>query len=237
VIAGQVLCAIACPFLYNAPAKVTSNWFAESERAVATMVGTCSSFFGISLGFIVPALFVSKYDFAAAQSPEAMAKLAGQVTWMFTCIAVFSAFVSLLVLVVFRSKPEILQDDPLGWVERQFEKKTCQALSKLQSNLDYWLAAVALSMISMFTYLVSSVSGQIILSYGIDDEQFISWLGTCFNNCGIVGSVLCACILRGYQSLPSLRRAALTSAFLTLAAWFYFIFACVSQSKAQMVLS
>jgi len=61
VIVGQTFCAISCPFLYNAPAKVTSNWFAEKERAVATMVGTLSSFVGLSLGFVVPVLIISPY--------------------------------------------------------------------------------------------------------------------------------------------------------------------------------
>ena len=62
VIIGQTLCAFSCSFLYNAPAKVTSNWFAEKERALATMIGTLSNFVGLSLGFIVPVAFVSNYD-------------------------------------------------------------------------------------------------------------------------------------------------------------------------------
>ena len=62
VLIGQTICAIAQPCLYNAPAKVTSNWFAEEERTLATMIGTCANIFGISLGFLLPALFVDAYD-------------------------------------------------------------------------------------------------------------------------------------------------------------------------------
>jgi len=46
----------------NAPAKMTSNWFAESERAYTTMIGTAAVIFGIMLGFFMPAVFVSEYD-------------------------------------------------------------------------------------------------------------------------------------------------------------------------------
>ena len=39
-LAGQIIIAIGQPFLYNAPAVVTTNWFPQKERAMSTMVGT-----------------------------------------------------------------------------------------------------------------------------------------------------------------------------------------------------
>jgi len=46
----------------NAPAKLTTNWFPESERAFATMVGTNCIISGIVIGFVFPAVFVSHFD-------------------------------------------------------------------------------------------------------------------------------------------------------------------------------
>jgi len=40
--------------LYNAPAKVTTNWFSEKERAIATMIGTNANIFGVLIGCYVP---------------------------------------------------------------------------------------------------------------------------------------------------------------------------------------
>lgn len=57
---------MSCPFIYNAPAKVTSNWFAESERSFTTMIGTASIILGITLGFFMPPLFISEYDESVA---------------------------------------------------------------------------------------------------------------------------------------------------------------------------
>ena len=62
MILGQTVIAFAQPFLYNAPALVTSNWFAYQERSVATMVGTSANLFGVGLGFLVPKMFISVYD-------------------------------------------------------------------------------------------------------------------------------------------------------------------------------
>ena len=36
---GQIIMALGQPLLYNSPAKVTTNWFPQKERAIATMVG------------------------------------------------------------------------------------------------------------------------------------------------------------------------------------------------------
>jgi len=58
VLAGQTICALASPFIINAPTKITSNWFAENERSFATMVGACANIFGICVGFFLPYLFV-----------------------------------------------------------------------------------------------------------------------------------------------------------------------------------
>ena len=53
--------ALGQPFLYNAPAKVTTNWFPQKERPMATMVGTGMNIFGIFVGFLLPGFFVNSY--------------------------------------------------------------------------------------------------------------------------------------------------------------------------------
>ena len=53
--------AIGQPFLYNSPALVTTNWFPQNERSVATMVGTQMNVFGVLLGFLLPMIFIDNY--------------------------------------------------------------------------------------------------------------------------------------------------------------------------------
>jgi MFS family permease len=59
---GQFFMASAQIFIYNSPAKLTTNWFPENERSMATMVGTSSNIFGVLLGFALPAIFISNYN-------------------------------------------------------------------------------------------------------------------------------------------------------------------------------
>ena len=62
VILGQTLCSVAQPFLYNAPALLTSKWFPEKERPLATMIGTMANVIGVLLGFILPSLTINPYS-------------------------------------------------------------------------------------------------------------------------------------------------------------------------------
>ena len=64
------MCAIGSPFIYNATAKVSSNWFNENERPFATMIGSCASILGIMIGFLFPIFFIGEFDEFAAYTPE-----------------------------------------------------------------------------------------------------------------------------------------------------------------------
>ncbi|MHA1199716.1 MAG: MFS transporter [Candidatus Heimdallarchaeaceae archaeon] len=59
VLIFQIGCAIGQPFLLNSFTKVSSNWFAAEEKAMATSLGTAFVLLGILLGmFITPFLIV-----------------------------------------------------------------------------------------------------------------------------------------------------------------------------------
>jgi hypothetical protein len=91
--------------VYNAPPKVTSNWFPERERPYATMVGAGATFLGISIGFMVPTFFVSEFDVTANYTQTELDTFRHQVFTMFLWILVWTSAVTFLVLVFFKSKP------------------------------------------------------------------------------------------------------------------------------------
>eukprot|EP01060_Flectonema_neradi_P009248 TRINITY_DN16604_c0_g1_i1.p1 TRINITY_DN16604_c0_g1~~TRINITY_DN16604_c0_g1_i1.p1 ORF type:complete len:475 (+),score=37.63 TRINITY_DN16604_c0_g1_i1:40-1425(+) len=62
VVVGQSLIAIGQPFLLNSPAKLSSVWFPDSERALATVIGSSSQLIGSAMGFVVPPIFVESID-------------------------------------------------------------------------------------------------------------------------------------------------------------------------------
>ena len=62
--------ALGQPLLYNSPAKVTTNWFVQKERAMATMIGTQMAILGIFIGFLLPGFFVDSYNGVSDLTPE-----------------------------------------------------------------------------------------------------------------------------------------------------------------------
>ena len=60
--AGQIIMALGQPLMYNAPALVTTNWFPQRERPVATMAGTQMTIFGVFIGFLLPSIFIDSYS-------------------------------------------------------------------------------------------------------------------------------------------------------------------------------
>jgi hypothetical protein len=61
-IIGQTILAISQPFLMNAPAKVSANWFGERERVYATSASWVASLLGAASGYFMCSLFVSDAD-------------------------------------------------------------------------------------------------------------------------------------------------------------------------------
>ena len=56
----QIGCAIGQPFVLNSFTKLSANWFPESEKTIATGLGTMSVFLGLIVGmFLTPILFIS----------------------------------------------------------------------------------------------------------------------------------------------------------------------------------
>lgn len=69
VVVGQVFCAIAQPFLINAPMKIATRWFMPQnvflfiiQRSLAMAVLTVVNIIGTAIGFLIPPLFVSELD-------------------------------------------------------------------------------------------------------------------------------------------------------------------------------
>ena len=58
VVLGQTLIALGQPFTYNAPAKLSSDWFKPEHRTTATMIAVNANIVGNLLGFFLPPAFI-----------------------------------------------------------------------------------------------------------------------------------------------------------------------------------
>lgn len=69
VIIGQFMCAIAQPFIMNAPTKIATRWFLPknvktflSQRSLALALLTVVNIVGTAVGFVIPTIFVETDD-------------------------------------------------------------------------------------------------------------------------------------------------------------------------------
>lgn len=65
---GQALPALAQPFFTNIPAKLAGDWFPDSQRDVATVIGAFGNVLGNAAGQIIPPLLVTCRSKAATES-------------------------------------------------------------------------------------------------------------------------------------------------------------------------
>ena len=89
----QVMCAIGQPFVLNSFTKLASAWFPQSEKTMASGLGTMSMFIGVLIAFLVPPLVVKNQgiDYAITW-----------ITWGFGIVALVSM---VLYLIFVRNEP------------------------------------------------------------------------------------------------------------------------------------
>lgn len=93
-----------------------------------------------------------------------------------------------------------------------------------------------MSLMFVIFYVVSTLVGELILPFGIVDDEFTSLLGICFNICGVAGSIFSCVVIskvqkKSKQPVPTLKRAAFIFTILTLAAFCYFAYATLKADR------
>ena len=97
VLIFQIGCAIGQPFLLNSFTKVSTNWFAEEEKALATSLGTMFVLLGVLLGMLITPFLVPNDPLSPRyQDPTMMLYIYGGIALAF--MVVYLIFV--------RDKPE-----------------------------------------------------------------------------------------------------------------------------------
>jgi MFS family permease len=73
ILAGQCIGALGQPLILNIPARLTMDWFPQSERGMATVAATMANVVGQMAGSLLPALLVTdRADFRALMLYQAV---------------------------------------------------------------------------------------------------------------------------------------------------------------------
>ncbi|NPD88866.1 MAG: MFS transporter [Asgard group archaeon] len=87
VLIFQIGCAIGQPFLLNSFTKVSTNWFGEKEKALATSLGTMFVLLGVLLGMLITPFLVSNDPLDPRyQDPTVMLYIYGGIALAFMVI-------------------------------------------------------------------------------------------------------------------------------------------------------
>jgi MFS family permease len=174
-LAGQVILAIAQPFVINAPTAMAARWFPVKERATATGLATLAQYIGILLAMVItPMLIVSSpSDPGYGNGIDSMLKIYGIITIV----------ASLTGLILLREKP---QNPPSDEPYARIDFST--GLKHILKLRDMWIMVILFTVGLGIFNAVSSMVDSIASYLEVDDSNGL--IGGLMLIGGIIGAII-----------------------------------------------
>jgi MFS family permease len=175
VLTGQILLAVAQPFIINSATAVAARWFPLKERAVATGLATLAQYIGIMVAMLVtPMLIVSSAsDPGYGNGIGSMLKIYG----------IMTVVASLITLLLFKEKPETPPSD-----ETFIRTNFTDGLKHIFKLRDMWIMVILFTVGLGIFNAVSSMVDSIADYLGVDDSNGL--LGGLMLIGGIIGAII-----------------------------------------------
>jgi Na+/melibiose symporter-like transporter len=172
---GQVILAIAQPFVINAPTAVAARWFPVKERATATGLATLAQYVGILVALIVTPMLIiaSPSDPGYGNGIDRMLKIYGIIT-------IAACFTGLILL---REKPK----NPPS--EESFARiNFSSGLKHIFRIRDMWIMVILFTIGLGIFNAISSMVDSIANYQGVDDSNGL--IGGLMLIGGIIGAII-----------------------------------------------
>jgi MFS family permease len=175
VLTGQILLAIAQPFVINAPTAVAARWFPVKERAIATGMATLAQYIGILIAMVVtPMLIVS------SPSDPGYGNGIGSMVRIYGIITIVASVITLLLL---KEKP------PAPVSDESYDRfDFFPGLKHIFKLRDMWiiilLFTIGLGVFNAVNSMIDSIANYL----GIDDSN--GMLGGLMLIGGIIGAII-----------------------------------------------
>ncbi len=168
----QIMCAIGQPFVMNSFTKLAASWFPQSEKTLATGLGTISLFIGVLIAFLTPPLVVKSYGIDVAIT---------WITWIFGIVALVSM---VLYLIFVRNKPPTPPNAYADKTKALAVKGTKSMFKKRDFTLLFVIVAVGGGVFNAISAVLD-----VIFGYQMNDPQ-PGIIGALMIGGGIVGAIV-----------------------------------------------
>lgn len=145
------------PFILNACAKVSANWFPERERLTVTALCGYSFILGVSMGLFMPSLFVEQEASFEVQKSQI------QFLGLFT--AIMSTVIMIPILFTFKSRPENIIPPQQTVSQSQWKE-----FKIMVSGKSFMLAVFAATMPNVYFAAFTTVLEQMIRVYDFTSQ-------------------------------------------------------------------
>lgn len=169
---GQLLAALAMPFMVNSPPLFSANWFPPSMRAASTSVALNANALGTALVYLAAPFLVRSRD----DIPD----------WNLY-IALLAIGSCVVALVFFRSKP--VRIDQVSYSKLEYKKYDWRQWWTAFSHSGFWHTIVAFSLAECIVNALSALLDE-FLSVTTFSKTQIGFIGAAFIVSSLVGGQL-----------------------------------------------
>lgn len=175
--------------MMQAPTKLAQVWFGESEKALATTIGSLAGPIGCIVGFLFPLFFLSVGPVEPSQTKEEMRTY---IIWQSAYVTFFASPIILLI----RNKPPFAPS--LSAFSSDQPQNVCRNLKQLISNWNFICLLISYSASFSIYGAVGSVVSPLAMHFGFESD-WVSVFGAVFILSGLVGSFAQAILLDKYK--------------------------------------
>eukprot|EP00002_Diphylleia_rotans_P018704 TRINITY_DN3617_c0_g1_i1.p1 TRINITY_DN3617_c0_g1~~TRINITY_DN3617_c0_g1_i1.p1 ORF type:complete len:448 (+),score=102.51 TRINITY_DN3617_c0_g1_i1:47-1390(+) len=153
VMLGQVVAAIAQPFILNAPPKVVATWFPENQRTMGTTIASVANPIGVAFGFILPPAFAGDKD---------------DIPFMLLVEAIICSVAFILFALLFKNNPPT--PPSASQMPKDLENMS-QSIRALMTDREFWIIFIEFGIgLGAFNSLATLIN-QILEPYGYTNDD------------------------------------------------------------------
>ncbi|XP_047466231.1 feline leukemia virus subgroup C receptor-related protein 2 isoform X3 [Mugil cephalus] len=182
---GQFSSSLAQVFILGMPSNLASVWFGADEVSTACSIGVFGNQMGIAIGFLLPPVLVPNVD--------DMEELAHHIRIMFYISAGVASAIFLLVIIVFKERPEIPPSQSQAQARNMppDEYSYTASILRLLRNKPFMLLVVSYGLNVGCFYAISTLLNRMIIEHYPGEEVNAGRIGLTIVIAGMAGSLIC----------------------------------------------